>query len=610
MPNDLDAIATAAAKKKAAQAALLDLSHGAPGTTSAKEIQLPSGMMDALGQGTLAQEQAPPSRMTYGLLKGLAGPAQRVTDAASMLPGAAGRAGSRGGEELRQMIEGIGKTMPPAGTGGGLAESAGEMIPSLLAPGGAITKGITAGLSQYQPAPEAGDRLTASAEGGLVGGLVGGAGDLLSKGVSKVLNSKEINRAFAALKDHVSETNMALAPVKGDINASIDLRKGVYRGLVQQNLEMGDSRGLIDMAVKGTDKELADLAATKVMNPDSKATKVLGNVVDKFGPVKGLPKKLTVGGKEFQLDPAGKYIDPSTGTELSPRVVGPALEAMGVKTTQGVKYSELRAGVEELDGFLKEAKPGRSTDLVTQARDVLKRRLEEATTPEMRRVQMNASRFYDKNLAEFDKPGIREVLTETDPLTRANKALDIALGGDKEATKTVAKLIPRPELVQRAAVHKALDQAFEKKTGQINAQKFFQFFEDHPTIGANFFEADTKERLGGMRNLLRHDALTHGESAAPSLAHPTGSFGLAIGLSEIVQGRVKEGLSLTAGSLVVNPAFKYLEKMMVNKWGRNLLLAANRARPDSPRMAHLVQAMTRRFGAVAGAETGQEMGQP
>lgn len=557
-----------------------------------------------------AEEFSPLAPVARGVLKAGAGLLQTGADVA----GAVGAIPPAVGNRLTDFVNAI---MPEAKTPKEKAgEFIGEAAPFVAAApesvAGMAAVGGLAGATQFQPQRSQGDRLVERGAAGIGGaataGALGAAGDF----ATKVMNSKEVGKLVSKVQQAYNENDPAIAAQRGTLNQLVDRLQNRYSGLGQQTVAAGDRLGPINMS--DTEQKLRDIADStgKMLAPDKKGVSILDNAVDVLAPERKLPDKITVMGQDFFRDPTGQYLTKNKVQALPQRIVDAALKDRGINPAPDIRFSHMQQSIEEMNQYLKDAKNPNNpaTKAVRDARDLLQKKLDAFKTPEVKKLEKKATTFYEKNLAKYDDPTIKDILDTQDPLDRANKAIKVALGDDAKAGQTVADLVgPKgQEAVRQGVISRALASSADKK-GEIDATKFVNFFDKKGGFDA-FQNADSKLTIDGIKNLLKEDALARGESSAPSIGHPSGQWGWFLGFTRLMEGDIKGAGAATAGAMLVRPTVEFFNRAMKDRFGRNLLAASAKAVPGTPRAGRILQQLVTRFApATAGTAAGQVAGQ-
>lgn len=504
---------------------------------------------------------------------------------------------------VESMGDFVGGMLPAAVATGGFG-TAGTVVGAALR-GGAIGAGV--GATGYEPGATAGERLTDRAIGAGVGagtaGVVGAGGAV----VSKLANSKEIQSIVDTARKTYTEMDPALSEVKGNINKQVDRLRTLYDSKAGTVLTKGDAIGPLNLST--IEQPLRDLAegTGRAVNPNKKAQQILDNVVDVLVPEKNYPKTLTVGGRTFANTGGGKY-EMAGGYSLPNSVRDKVIAAAGNAPAEPITYSHVKSTLEEMDAYLKDndAKDP-ATQALRDARTTVSKYLDGVKTPGVKRAETAAQRFYDENLAKFDAPGIKDLMATTDPLERANKALDIALGGDVKSAATVAEAIGKDgrQAVKIGAFKKAFDSAWDRQSGAVDGAKFVKFFEDKKPLN-EFLEPEDFTIVKGVENLLTERAQRTGATDAVKFGHP-GTLGFLPAFEAFARGDFQKAAVEMSVAALATPAFKAFEHVLSDKFGRTLLGAAASAKPGSPRMARIATALSQKFAPVAAGTEGADL---
>lgn len=557
-------------------------------------------------KGTLDTAEAanPKTAIARGLLKAGAGVVQGGLDLAGSVTGH-----PEWGDAFTKFVNDV---MPQAetprqkageliGEAAPMAAFAPESLPGMIAAGG------LSGASQFQESPRSDDRLVgrgiAALEGASLTGLMGAVG----KGVTKIANSRQIQSLLDTARQAYSDADPAIAAQRGTLNQLVDRLHTRYTGMGKQVVEEGNKLGPINMS--DVEQKLRDIAEStgKMLAPDKKAVTILDNATDILAPERNLPDNLVVGGQKFFRDPTGQYLTKDKVNALPQKIVDAALAGKGVQPAPDIRFGQMQQSIEEMTNYLKRADPNNpATKAVKDARDLLSSKLDSFKTPTVKTLERKAQSFYEKNLAKYDDPIVKDILEEQDPLNRANLAIKVALGDNPKKSEVVAGLVgPKGQQAIREGVMSKGLAAAADKDGNINAAKFVKFFDDAKGFEP-FQDAQTKLNIGGIQNLLKEDALLHPTDASPSLGHPSGNLGWLYAGIRLMHGDIKGAGASASAAFLVRPTVNFVNKMMADEFGQNLLAAASKAVPGSPRAARILEAAVRRFGpGAAGAASGQ-----
>jgi len=534
-----------------------------------------------------------------GLLQAGAGVVQTGLDVAGMF---SDRAKAWANDFTQATNEAL-KALPTPSMMTKAGDVVGQAAPYMLAAPesamGAALMGGAAGGTQFDPSQS--DRLTGKAVGATAGAVTGGVLSKAGNLIGEMANTKAARRAIGAIQREFSDFDPAIAAQRGTLNQMVDKLHGGFVTLSKRASAMGDAQGPINMAdVEPKLRAMAD-STGKMLAPDKKAVSILDNAVDVLAPDRKMPKSMTINKQTFFLDPTGQYVTKDGVHTLPPAITAAALKGRNIAPAPDIRWSQMKQSVEEMNTYLENARDPKNpaTAAVREARDLLQKKLDSFSSPTTKAAEKKASRFYAKNVAPYQDPAVKGLLEEPDPLRRANTALSIALGDDPNKAELVAGLVGEKgqQAVFQGAIKKALDSATSK--GVVDAGKFVKFFDNKAGL-APFMSTREQMLIKGVRGFLDEDKLARGGSEAPSLGHPTGQFGLWVGIERLLHGDVKGAAVAGTAAVAVRPTFNFVNRMLNDHFGQDLLMAASRAKPGTARMSQLMEAATRRFGPAAG----------
>lgn len=521
--------------------------------------------------------------------------------------------------EMQKAYDQTGVTSPNVAANsvpGQIGQFAGQALP--WAAGGAgeglvgsILRGGAAGGLGFQPEGDETSRLVGrgigAAGGSVLGALTGAAGSRLVGG----LNEDEIRRQIAVTLKRYGEADPALAQAKGTLNKQVTSLQNKFDSYGAAANSTGNALGPIPMTtIAPTLRELAD--STKGMvRPDEGAKAILMDAAKLLAP-DTRPASITLAGKVYNRSAAGEVYIANDGTILSPRITQKVLRT-NTTPPPPVYYSQVRQAVTQMDAYLAKVKPppanapveNAAITAVRDAQRTLASALDEHTTSGVKGIEKKATSFYEKNLAPFNNPKIQAILTESDPLVRANTALDVALGDDLHASETVAGLVGKKgrDAIRQGIIKKALDAA-RGKDRVIDPVKFTQFFEKKP--GLEPWENDEMNGIvGGIKNLLADGA----ESRAPPPrirgALPRG-YGIFAMTERLLNKDFRGAAIAGSAAFFTQPIFHVIDSVLSDTFGRRMIIAASRVKPGSPQMARITQTIAKRFApAIGGSAIGQ-----
>jgi len=572
------------------------------------------GLMGAAGPlGVSGLETVDPGAVVRGITRGIGGIGQALMDVVGLGSERAAEFGGRIPQIVRDISpENLSSYTSPEEAR--VSEGVGEMAPAVsltMIPGlgGVFTGALAAGATGLQDYPSLGERwLHRGIETGAAG-LLGGGGSLAFRGGMKLLGAKELDEIGKGLQSEYEKYDPAITKQRQVIVNSVERKRAQWQGFKDEAARTGDS---VQPNVEDMQGKIRDaVAGTKGKGSLSKdARELLGDVQRTTGADVAMPSQLTVGGRTFTRDAnTGLYVGP-TGS-LPADVAERIAQASGAGPPN-VRYSTLKAMVEKIDGFLADnpAKDA-ATNALRDVRRVIDSKVADiAKATGATRLEERAQKFFDKNIRAYDNPKVKEFLETSGerPTDKANLAIDIALGDDREAAVALAGLLDKKgmEAVHQGVMQKALAAAADK-SGEIDPVKFVRFFEDKPGLGP-FKDAKTDNYVKGMSELMKESALRQGESKAPSLSLPrhTEDIGMGSAIWSLLHLHPKTAAASMATAIgahyVVKPTFDFFNRVLGDGFGRLLLVAASKAPAGSPRAARIYQQIMVRFGGPAAAE--------
>lgn len=594
----LDEMAADIAKQKRVTAAIADLKGGDKSTQP--------GLLGTLQS---AAEQVALVPEAKGLLRAGAGVGQFLMDQLGSFSPTLEKAADAVSGHIKEGLGGLEKVSP---TTSPVGEALGEMIPTMaVAPtslvGGALA-GAATGASRLRSEPTVDERQEGRGMDALLGAGIGGVAAPVSTLVGKIANSRAVRDTLNKIKDNYEELDPAITKARGTLNQLVDRLMDRHRDLSTAALRSGDAQGNIlfnDIGPKL--KELTDSPKT-MLAPDRRATAILDRVQKTLIPEQKLPDDLKFGAVTYSRDAGNRYVS-KNGQVLHQKIVDAYLKDQGVQLAPDIKYSQVRSAIDEMDDYLGKTRVPKNPAAVAvkDARALLQKKLDDFETPSTQALRTKATRFYDKNVAQYDDPVIKDLLAETDPLARANKALEVALGRDPKKAEVVAKLVGNKgqEAVRQGMIKKGLDAAYDQRTDTLDGMRFVRFFEDKPGYGP-FQNAESDRIIKGVKNFLDQDKLARPVSGAePSLGHPGALWGWLTAAHQLIHGNIPGAVVAASTPYIVRGSFRTIRRMMGDAFGRHLLKVASTAVPGSNRMAQISQQAMRRFGPAAAQQAGR-----
>lgn len=456
-----------------------------------------------------------------------------------------------------------------------------------------VGEGALIGGTQFQEGDTPEQRMGQRGVGALVGGAAGALADPvasgISKAVSKASNSGAIKSLVGELSQAYERVDPSLQGTQRALNKEVQKVSTNYRNLQDQVMQAGQNVRLPDNARSELAKEFVSIYSRVQDSPakTSVARSLLDNIAGKVG-AKGikLPKEL-----------AGLSLDAKLQVtrQLQQQV------SFGSLT-----YPELRKMSEDLGSFLKtkEGKElgdtlvGSLTDFNKSLGQTLKE--VEKTNPGLKKAVKKVEDFKSKNLDIYSDPKVERFLTAKDDPARASAAADLVLHGDPESIKKLAaKMGPTGRnKVNQLLVSRGLVHAWDSEKNVLDPAKFVSYFDQLGKNGERFILPEDKLRIQGIQNLLSEKSLKLGQApGAPKISETAiPHLTVAGGIWHMLMGDFVTGLKYVAGGQMTRQLVDQVNRMLDDKVGRTYLAAASRAKPGSPRMAQVTQAIAQRFG--------------
>lgn len=505
---------------------------------------------------------------------------------------------------------------------GAIGELGGSMVPTAAVPGGPVVQGIVGGATALLP--EGGDlvdRLTGAALGGTFGKIL----DLGGKQIAKIANAKGLQGKIDAVKEMFTEVSPAAAPLKRQMNSTIERKWQRYSDLGKLALDEGDKLGALDVSKLASKAQGLATDAGKVSGQDASAVKLLNDTGRVLSEPVNMPPSLTVGGAKFTRDPMSGEYKNAAGDVLNPTLTKAALPPDA--GPPDVRYKNLKAMQENLDEYLAKHE-GSNNDAVKKVRELreaIGTRLDEVRSPQIKALEKKAQSFYDKELGKYDKDTIERLLGAKDDFERARIVLqDVVRGKDADPAlaKDVSEMLGKPgrESVSAHMMHDATINAMDKQ-GRFDPVKFMHYFDDKP--GFEPFKAEHFDEVAkGFSSYIKHQATLQGESTTPGIGTvgrhalslaTTGARIVGHAATGNIGGVVKavgEYLAPYAGLSLANRAFQ-------DTFLRHMFIVASRLPEGSPRWQRVMGQISSRFagpiagqGGQIGSQVSNLMGQP
>jgi hypothetical protein len=209
----------------------------------------------------------------------------------------------------------------------------------------------------------------------------------------------------------------------------------------------------------------------------------------------------------------------------------------------------------------------------------------------------SADGFYKANLVPFKEAGFRDLVKSAEP-EKAWRYL-LAQGSIKSRAARMYNSLDEPG---RSAVrHGLVKDAMENGTnpnGSFSPAKFAKYLEDHESAVNTFFKGRDLQEISGFQNLMRHVERAGQFAENP----PTGNRLIPYVLGGATVMEPTAAGTIAASGLTVRTLFQ-------TKVGRDLLLAAGRAKPGSAQMEMLAKRMAM-VTAAASARTASQANDP
>ena len=511
----------------------------------------------------------------------------------------------------------------PELAGGALIPIPGGAAKTLL---GALAKGaaVGAGAALAQPATNVApgaDYFAPKATQTAIGAATGGAAGALTGGVARVLSSRsvELPEQLAAraqtggaeqvlkLEDAMQTTpfagaaDVAKAADAGD-RAAIALRDEMAQAktpgqILQASIGLQNWRtrqtaaGLYDKVqqlVKGH-RQLADVPLDQTEQTISDALNQAEKAKD---PDVSLIKML----RTYQRN-IGASADPQASDALVDNSYG---QIRQFRSDVGDRIRDLRTG----EGKLLAPSAAATLQGVRNAIDTdLRNFTTESGAQDVQRAADEADRYYAKNRVPFGAndiskagaPNLAGSTTAAEPDQIFNAFIK-AGRGDK-AQRFFDALDPRGRAaVQYQMAADAMNQATDQVTGAFDPMKFFNAMDNTKQAYGVFFSGPAKASMDGLKNLAQQAVLATNKEAArgktlENIAKGTGAGAAAAGLAgahPVAYGL--GGIGMLAGAA---------RGLMLSDAGRRLLADASSLKPGDPRLAAILDTVSRQFPATA-----------
>ena len=609
--------------------------HGAPSTKSSKASDvLPPER--SLGRAIFEAPGDFASGAMKGIVKSVGGLAQFAADEVG--PAGMGDAITRGIKHITGAMDHAATVEPAAPFTGSspfvtatpnaaldtAGDIVGQLLPYALAPGTGVVrgasvparfaveaaKGAAAGAASYQSADKAidrsSDRLVAGAEGAALGGI--GAG--FAATANKFLNNKSIEKGLDVVKKYIGDSDPALRGVRADVRKPLDKATATFE---QKSLDLArhaDAIGPVPLSdMEDHLRAVADKVNDLEKVSESSTHGKLRGILEKIAPEFVEPGEIqTAGGKTAVRVGPGKYHVQGSANPLTGPANKQLLDAYKRKNPLTASYTQLKSASETLDDVIEKGKANPTLRAAaSDLRQSINSKLDDFETPGLKAATSKFSKWKEKNYDPLLHDDLKPVFSASGPVERANAVLDIALGDKVPVAEKAAELVGPTgrDAVLRGSLKKAMDAAWDKNSGQIDAVKFAAFFDDKPGLKP-FMTASTQKHIDGLKKLFTESALRAGEAPKVSMpgSHSSHPIMAALGIGSVLAGHVGRGMTEIAGAVGAAPAFRLVERLMNDSFGRNLLAAAAVAKPGSPRMGRIMQTVATKFLPIAAGQEG------
>ena len=434
-------------------------------------------------------------------------------------------------------------------------------------------------------------------------------------------NAKNIDDVLGIFKDWTKDNDPALRGVRANLNEGFDK---THQQLSQRAVDLGRHQDLMPpVNLKDIERTFETIGA-KINSLEDLSPKgihgTLQQVLEKIAPQYLEPEVIKSSkGITWERIGPGNYQMQGTNIRLSGKAKDTLLESVRRQTPLSATYSQIKSGVELIDEALAKGKIKEGSGIANTARELqntLQSRLDNVRTPALAKHEDAFATWREKHFEPLLNKDIKEIVDTRDPVDRANKILDLALGKENSAASTAAKIIgPQgQEAVLRGAVKKGLDSAYDAQNNLWDAKKFRDFFEGKENL-KHFMDAKTEGLLKGLSNYLevKFDPVQRAPKMEMSkfvkkytpwaLATEAGMLPYAA-----LTGHGGAALAAAAGTAAGAGIYKLAESLMNDTFGRHLLQAAGRAKPGSGQMARAVQMIEQRFAVPMAARQAAAQG--
>lgn len=603
----------------------------APTPQQEQQIEVPDARFPGVSGPTSMGDAA--AGLATGVAKGVLGMLGFVADAT----------GSKQlGNKVARTVEAVNKQLETADTGGKIFAGLGEAAPALAGGeaisalkfgsklpaivkvlGGGAAAGATAPQDASTPEERNQSREVGAAEGALLSGGIGAGIGVGTKLTQKVIASRKL----AGILDEVRNTFEDFKPtgeqVAAAVKPSVEGTAQKYRTSIRALQREVTSSGGVDT------KPILDAVGEAGPRPtDSKSPsgKMLVYVRDQLEPYKpnaaGIDEKVA---KEFAAlpKPVLQQIEKQTGKKLLP-TPGANGDLLHLK--------ELR---KKIDAHLESLEPGAEKDADVGKLRQIRDSIDEQTRSFLQNnkkagtLYKSMSPGYETMVKQGQQPEIAGLLS-ADPETRVNTILSTVKQGTTKQMQNMARFLGPPgseahKDLFHVVMHDAFLDSIDKKTGEVDGGKFANYFLD-PKVKENLSFIRTphqQDMIKGMQNLIQfqktgkvaeggHDLFNIGRYVFPGYML---ARGIEHGTHALLSGHGMAAAAIPIASSVVGAGVmvggsRYVDNLLTKKLGRNFLIAASKAKPDSPEMMKIVDSFSRRLSAATGVLAAQRGGTP
>lgn len=511
-----------------------------------------------------------------GVARGVLGAPQAGADVLSRVGALTPETADNVSKAIHAMVAEIersgGPAYNPQSRAAGVGRFVGEVLPGAMVGGGAglarsVITGAGTGALATQDAENVEDRETGRLIGAGVGAVGGAVADRLGTLIAKIGNARAVGNQTQELAKTYRDFNPDLGPARAKLNKA-------YETATEQ---LDTLRHRIDL-----------IGNSSVTFNNSAFNAVAQNALKNFDAMADTPPVLRrAAGQMYTLSKEGK-----------------------------LNYSAVTRIRDTLETFLDTTKLNKNGRIANEARDLLKflnHQVKLTETPELKAAQRLFERTQQKLVDPLKGPGLTQLRQATTPTEQADAMVDIVLSGSSADRTALLKTLGKSgqTTMQSLLISRALE-ASATPAGGVNTKMFLEFFSQNK--GAQeVIDQPFQLILKGISNLLdnNNQAITKAVTGKTAL-QATGSTVDRLGHSFLhhklwqneAGGAAGAGAALIANSAI----FRGLDALLKSQRGHNLLLAAGRAKPGTPRMEALVTRILAEFGASSAGVGGAALG--